>query len=564
LAGETILIIDDNPDVRILLGERVLPSYGYQTLTATDGQEGLWQIRTQKPNLILLDLRLPDMTGLDLLHILSSEGYDTPVILITAYGSELIAAQALRLGVRDYIIKPFTLDEIVESVERALTEYRLRRERNALTDHLHFYTEILNLLAGIGTEIFRYEDVNLQTRRLLEIAVTASQASWGRLWRYPSDEREPEVLAILDQEGYYPEQEGEPPQVKEVVTSGEPQQWKSGEEANEIGLAIPVFQAGRVVAVLETYFRQEELLPDDPSHSTLRILADWLGIIVERSHFHRKNAELVRQSQVLGKLSKDLLIIVDSEDRIVATTSAIKEMFNQTTEQVIGKTLQNWIQQIDTPCQEDLIQWYVRQADGEQSIERYPFLFNGPAGDSRQAEIQLLLQRGEDGILHRYLLFRETTVTQRLGQEVRYLRQVLGETERSAQQGLFLTDLKGTTLAANSVALDLLQLPLDELLGQPLWELFTTTEGQNPLPEEIARTYREGYGYTEAHASAPTKGAETLAITTLLLVSDEEDPHAIAALARPVHVFTEGPGEEKSTDESDLLGSPRVDSNSRP
>ena len=143
MAGETILIIDDNADVQILLGERVLPAHGYRTLSAPDGQEGLWQIRAHKPDLILLDLRLPDMTGIDLLHILAAEGYDIPVILITAYGSELIAAQALRLGVHDYIIKPFTLDEILESVERALTTLRLRRERNSLNERVQLCTCLL-------------------------------------------------------------------------------------------------------------------------------------------------------------------------------------------------------------------------------------------------------------------------------------------------------------------------------------------------------------------------------------------------------------------------------------
>jgi len=292
LAGETILIIDDNVDVCSLLAERVLPSYGYRTLTAADGREGLWQIRTQKPDLVLLDLRLPDMTGLELLHLLSSEGHDTPVILITAYGSELIAAQALRMGVRDYIIKPFTLDEIVESVERALTEQRLRHERNVLTDDLQDCIGALRMLADAGARPGP-EDPNLRLCHLLDVAVAVTNSRCGRIWVAGAEQGGMVLWATRErtdrQSHLLQRQEAAPPQVAEALSSGEPQQWTGGEDGAPewTWLAVPVLQAGRPVAVVEVCFGGEKSLWNHIGLLILRILANWTGLVMEHAQSRR-------------------------------------------------------------------------------------------------------------------------------------------------------------------------------------------------------------------------------------------------------------------------------------
>ena len=296
LAGETILIIDDNVDVCSLLGERVLPIYGYRTLTAADGREGLWQIRTQKPDLVLLDLRLPDMTGLELLHTLSSEGYDTPVILITAYGSELIAAQALRMGVRDYIIKPFTLDEVVESVERALMEQRLRRERNVLTDDLNDCVNALRMLAEAGTQSGSVEDPNLRLCHLLDTAVAVTNSRSGRVWVHEPDKGSTILWATrerTDPQAYLLQRQEDPsPQIGRALTSGEPQQWSTGEskELQRNWLAVPILLAGRPAGALEICFGGETGLWNDIGLLMLRILADWIAMVMERAHLRQQAA----------------------------------------------------------------------------------------------------------------------------------------------------------------------------------------------------------------------------------------------------------------------------------
>lgn len=284
LAGERILIIDDNADVCTLLGERVLPSYGYRTLTARDGASGLWQIRTQRPDLILLDLRLPDMTGLDLLHILASEGYDIPVILVTAYGSELIAAQALRLGVRDYIIKPFTLDEIVESVERALAEQRLRGERNLLSEDLRFCADALRLLGEAGAE-FAASDGPSRLCALLDLAVEATRARAARLW-VEAPTRDGLLLRVLREEtephAYLVRQaETVPIPVARAWISGAPERWSDNDDPPETGLALPVMLGARPAGILEVHLGESTGTRTELALLVLRALAGWLGLALE-------------------------------------------------------------------------------------------------------------------------------------------------------------------------------------------------------------------------------------------------------------------------------------------
>jgi two-component system NtrC family sensor kinase len=136
MSGEKILIIDDSREIVKHLTEYVLPTFGYETLYAFDGQKGLQLIREEEPDLVMLDLHLPEMTGTDVLQEMAQDSISTPVVLMTGYGSEQSAIDAFRLGAKDYIIKPFTVDEITEAIDRALVETRLLHDKEELAEQL--------------------------------------------------------------------------------------------------------------------------------------------------------------------------------------------------------------------------------------------------------------------------------------------------------------------------------------------------------------------------------------------------------------------------------------------
>ena len=128
---EIILIVDDNSDANAVLNQ-MLASMNYQTLTALDGKSGLQIALRLQPDLVFLDMNMPGMDGLEVLAELRKSQCTTPVIFITAYGSEQIAVEVFRLGVHDYLTKPFTEEEVKAAVDRALLATRLIREREAL------------------------------------------------------------------------------------------------------------------------------------------------------------------------------------------------------------------------------------------------------------------------------------------------------------------------------------------------------------------------------------------------------------------------------------------------
>src|SRR6185295_517841 len=98
-----LLIIDDSPVDRDLF-RRMLKGY-YACREGETGRAGLAEVRSSRPDCILLDLNLPDMEGLDLLRALLREDDPSPVVVVTAYGSEQVAVEAMKSGATDYVVK---------------------------------------------------------------------------------------------------------------------------------------------------------------------------------------------------------------------------------------------------------------------------------------------------------------------------------------------------------------------------------------------------------------------------------------------------------------------------
>jgi two-component system alkaline phosphatase synthesis response regulator PhoP len=114
-----ILIVDDEPSmVRGL--EDNLRFEGYQTLSATDGRRGLHLALTEAPDLILLDVMMPGMSGWDVCRGLRDKGVDIPVIMLTARGEEADRVLGLELGADDYVTKPFGLRELLARIRAVL------------------------------------------------------------------------------------------------------------------------------------------------------------------------------------------------------------------------------------------------------------------------------------------------------------------------------------------------------------------------------------------------------------------------------------------------------------
>jgi DNA-binding NtrC family response regulator len=124
---EKILILEDEKLLRMTMRKR-LEDDGYRVLEAATGEVALDLIREDEPDLLLLDYKLPDMTGVDVLRQVREMHLDTSAILLTAFSSIGTAVEAMKLGAHDYLDKPVDYDELLATIAKALETTRLRRE----------------------------------------------------------------------------------------------------------------------------------------------------------------------------------------------------------------------------------------------------------------------------------------------------------------------------------------------------------------------------------------------------------------------------------------------------
>lgn len=301
MSKETILVVDDNRQLADFIANTLLPSLGYETQTAHNGGSALEMIRASQPSLMLLDLELPDGTGLEILHQLKNEGYNIPTILCTAHGSEQIAADAFRLGVEDYLIKPVDADILEATVSRALTVTRLRKETARLTEQLKEQVSWLNVLSKIGQSVTSTLDPDEVLRRIVEAGVQLTQAEEG-------------FLALLDRSsGQFYVRAGkniDEGQIKtmrlpvddalvgEVIRSGRPVRTtgRPGGQPVKVStgflvqslLHVPIFSKGQLLGVLSVDNRVRKQNFTQQDESMLVSLADYASVALENAGLYQQ------------------------------------------------------------------------------------------------------------------------------------------------------------------------------------------------------------------------------------------------------------------------------------
>ena len=330
---ERILVVDDRAENVDFLVECVLKPNDYVPLVARDGAEGLKKALSEKPDLILLDMQMPKMTGTEVLEALNKEGAQIPVILMTFHGSEDLAVRVFRLGVKDYVIKPFEISEILEAIERALTEARLRAERDDLFDRLidvnkqlEGRIKELNILSSVGKGVASLLDLDRLLIRLVDAAVYLSGAEEGWLMMLDEGTNELYVRAakgIEEKQARNLRLRVQDSLAGAVIRSGEPIVIDSGRHKVKTAyivnslIAVPLKVGQRTLGVLSVDFRIAKRTFSSSAVGLLAALADYAAIAIE-------NAKLFTQVQdgrsKLGAIlngTTDAILVTDEQYHIV-------------------------------------------------------------------------------------------------------------------------------------------------------------------------------------------------------------------------------------------------------
>lgn len=187
-SSEKILVVENDPIAGDLIARQALKPMGYHVSLALDGASAIQQVLKQSPDVILIDLNLPGLSGKDLMVALQSQNVVSPVIVMAEKGQEAGVIQAFRLGASDYLMLPAREAEVVSCVERALKHVREGRSRELLdarikqtNAELQRRVRDLGTIFSVGRAVISITDQRVLFDKLVEAVTTVTEADMGWL-----------------------------------------------------------------------------------------------------------------------------------------------------------------------------------------------------------------------------------------------------------------------------------------------------------------------------------------------------------------------------------------------
>ena len=323
MPNETVLIVDDQRDSIEFLTAQVLQPAGYNVSIARDGQAGLSQALAENPDLIVINLTVAKLSGLQVLQALRQARNETPVILTTFHGSEEAAVRAFQLGAHAYLIKPYQPEDMRQAIERGLVSRRLRSDRDRLANSLartnrqmERRLKELSVLSSIGKAVTALLDEDRVLTRVVEAAVYITDAEEGFLLLVDKDSRELYMRAARGLGEKYAR--GFRLKVNDslagqVVQTGKPIMITSSQQSDRFKvktgylvrslLHVPLKVGEAVVGVLSVDHMIEDRTFDNHDLYLLSTLADYAAIALENSRLHNQLQQEIQKEHELASAS---------------------------------------------------------------------------------------------------------------------------------------------------------------------------------------------------------------------------------------------------------------------
>ena len=342
---ERVLVVDDSKPICQFLSQSILKPKNFEVIIADDGIKGLELALTAAPDLIITDNQMPGMTGLELLSALKQRGVGIPAILMTAHGSEQIAVEAFRLGIRDYVIKPFEPEDMYEAIESALREARLEKERDdllqKLTDsnaQLQRRLQEINTLYGIGKSVSSSLEIEEVLRRVVDASVYVTGAEEGSLLLLDEEHGELYVRASKNMESATKSMRlrvddslaGQVLRTKKPLVIDDDDRWQKIKTAYLVKslIYVPLISEGNAVGVLGVSNRRKSASFERRDTRVLAMLADYASIAIRNAdHYSRTETERTKLSAILTQ-SQDPILVLDNDGKVILANQAAIHTLN--------------------------------------------------------------------------------------------------------------------------------------------------------------------------------------------------------------------------------------------
>jgi two-component system NtrC family response regulator len=177
---ETILIVDDEKNYRVVL-EALLGPEGYEIITVDKSSEALRLFREADLDLIITDMKMPGLSGMELLEECNKINPELPVIMITAYGTIEMAVEAMKKNAYDYITKPFQNEQIKLTVKKALEKYRLIKQNRLMSEALSDRFKFRNIVGKSKPMLKIYDIVDKVSRSKASVLITGPSGTGKEL-----------------------------------------------------------------------------------------------------------------------------------------------------------------------------------------------------------------------------------------------------------------------------------------------------------------------------------------------------------------------------------------------